>query len=141
MTIAIPTASPSALSLSERIMGLRIAAALLYDQGLAKGIDTRQIGADIQPIRRKMKELIEGAVPSDLGGLVLAMQRLESQAQAHERDMKFLAEKASDARRHIAEIESTVMAKMKALGVLELTHGDYSVTLTGSGETERLRYR
>jgi hypothetical protein len=119
----------SALHLSEQILALRAAASSIYDRGYALGEKPEVIAETIKPLQNTMKKIIESAAHKDLPGCVLAVQRLESQAKAHEDDAKFLMDKATNARHHSANVKRAVIFEMKKNGVTEQRVGDFTLTL------------
>lgn len=120
----------SALNLSEKIIGLRVAAAAIYDRAKALGHSQEQANKDIEPIRADLKRLIEAAVESDLAGCILTVNRLRAQAKAHQQDMEFLMQKAVDAQDHANRICKAIIDDMKARGMTARHHRDFSAVLT-----------
>ncbi len=119
----------SALSLSENILSLRAAASAIYDRGFAMGQKPTEIEETLKPLQQTLKKIIEMASHNDLPGCVLAVQRLESQARAHEEDAKFLMQKAENARHHAENVKNAVITKMRKDGVTERHVGDFTLTL------------
>lgn len=118
------------MNLSEKIMGLRTTAAALYDLAIRQGRKPADIQKDILPVTTKLHELIVDAVKHDLAGIVLAVQRFESQAEAHEDDIAFLKNKAQDAHNHANMLRKAVLDHMTDLGVDKLTHGNFMAIRT-----------
>jgi hypothetical protein len=132
---------PRSLNLSEKIMGLRIAAAAIYDRAKVMGKSQEDASKDIQPIRDELTKLIASAVEFDLAGCVMTVNRLRAQAKAHETDMKFLMQKAVDCEDHANRICKAIVDDMKAKKIGTRHDRDFSAVLTLENGQERLELR
>lgn len=131
----------SVLPFSEHILSLRAAASALYDRGFMQNKKPEDLQKEIEPLQAAMKKLIERASRNDLPGCVMAVQRLESQARAHEKDAKFLQEKADNARHHAVNVKNAVITEMKKDGVTERHVGDFTFVITKQDGREVLILR
>lgn len=126
--------TPSALHLSERIFALRAAASAVYDRGFAVGKSPEELRTEIEPLTKALDKIINQAAVDDLPGCVMAVQRLETQARAHEEDAKFLIEKADNARHHAQSVKDAVTAQMKREGVSEKRVGGFTLVLVRTAD-------
>lgn len=118
-------------SLYDRICAIRLTGAVLYDRGRALGRAPEELARDLKPLHDQYASEVQQAIEEDLGGLVMAVKELESEALKHEKDMRFLAEKVKDTREHAEKLKRAVEEDLKARGVSERTQGGYFVTLVG----------
>lgn len=111
-------------------MGLRSAAAAVYDMSVRRGRKPEAIQKEILPITTKLHQIITTAVKTDLAGIVVAIQRFESHALSYDDDIIFLTNKAQDARNHANMLRKAVLDHMIAHNVMELHHGEFMATRT-----------
>jgi hypothetical protein len=116
-------------SLKERILGLRISAQIIYDNGMARGLPGDQIMASLEPLTTAINDLIKHAAEHDIPGCVLAVKSLQHESKAHEQDARFLIEKSENAKMHVEKIEQAVWAVMKRKDTDRLIDNGYSVIL------------
>lgn len=119
------------LGLSEKIMGLRTAAAAMYDKGMAAGVPPEEIQETLKPVSLKLSEMVRRAVHEDVPGVAMAVKRLESLAESHEADAKYLIQKAVDAREHAKMLRGAMLGRMREDGISELHVDDFMVTAQG----------
>lgn len=136
----------SALTFGQQIEKLRLAAAVIYDRARGVGEKPEAIQKIIQPVTTQLDDATKKAVKHDLGGVIMAIKSLESAAEIHERDAKFLIGKAMDARNHAMSLRTAIGADLKEKGVTERSGGGFSVTLTedlmpGGKKQEKLTLR
>lgn len=131
----------SDLALSEVLMKLRTSAAAVYELGVRQGMDPKEIQKQIKPITDLLHKTIVEGVKTNIAGVIMASKRIESEARAHEADMKFLMQKAGDCRYHADLLKKAVSERMKSEGVTELHDRDFMVTLTVHEGVETITFR
>lgn len=119
----------SAVTLADKIFALRAAASAIYDRGIVMGRKPEDLTKDIKPLSDALDRLIIQAAQTDLPGCVIAVQRLESQARAHDEDAKYLIQKAQNNRHHAQDIKDAIIEKMKSDGVTERHIGAFTAVL------------
>lgn len=127
----------SSLKFYDRLCQIRLTAAVLYDRGRALGHGHEELADDIRPLMQTLQKERAEAADSDLAGVVMAIRSLESEAQKHELDVKFLTEKAASAREHVALLKQELHGTLTRRGITERIEGDFSVTLVDGNITVR----
>lgn len=137
------TAKPYAhrLALSETIQSLRLSAALIYDRGMAAKLSPEQMAESLRPLQEVLKETLAHAAHHDLPGCVIAVERLQHQAEAHKKDAQFLLTKAEDALNHVEHLKSLIILSMTARKVEEWQVADFIATITTTDGKARLTLR
>jgi hypothetical protein len=120
----------SAVTFSDKIFALRAAASSIYDRGMILGKNPEDLAKDIKPLSEALDRLIIQAAQTDLPSCVIAVQRLESMARAHDEDAKYLIQKAQNNRHHARDIKDAIIEKMKRDGVTERHIGAFTAVLT-----------
>lgn len=117
------------MDLFRRISALRITAAVLYDRGVAAGHGHVQLMQDTQPLRDELQREITVAATEDLAGMIAAARFLETEAEGHEKDARYLLEKRDNALDTAKRIRSAITARMHMENKISVMDGDYSATL------------
>lgn len=119
----------SLLYLIEKMQQLRGTAGAIYDTAMANGMNKEAANEAIEPIRRRLQELLSSCARENVGACVMAIRSMESQIEAYEMDIKFLRQKMSDARMHIYSVKKELTKRMQDEEVSTLHEGDFFVAL------------
>lgn len=123
------------------IQKLRVTAAALYDLGKAQNLPMEKIQESILPVVESLAMALKTAAREDIGGVVVAIRMLESQADAHRKDASFLIDKAQETMAHAQSLKAALTARMKSMGEESVTDGDFSAVLTKACGKEILTLR
>lgn len=128
-------------SFHERLTQLRTSAAIIYDRGIAKGLQPQEMTQSIEPLQKSLSQALEESVKEDLAGVLFSIRALEHQVEAFKKDAEFLLKKAADAQHHVDQMRRVVIADLKARKVASRVDQGFSVTLSRAGERDVLTVR
>lgn len=119
----------SAHTLYDHITALRVTASVLYDKGIAKGLTPAEIQKSIQPLSEQMTFLVQQSAENDFPGTCMAIRSLETEAEYHEKDARFLIDKAQDARQHAVALRGAIRHLIEKNGREAHVEAGFSATL------------
>jgi hypothetical protein len=111
-------------------MLLRSQAAMAYDRASLAKASSEEIAEAVEPLSRRLHQLVLASAWADLDGLILAGKRFENVIKSLENDIKVLREKIDNTHGHLSLLKAAAQERMTKESVRFLRSDVGFVTMT-----------